>query len=86
MGHDHAARIRLEKSHDVHQRYGLAHAAAAQNTHGLSRHDGKADMVEHAIVAERLGDILELDVWAEVGVGGHGLVVGRWSFFCFLGS
>ena len=79
VGHDHPAGIRLEKSHDVHQRDRLAHAAAAQNANCLSGHHAEADVVEHAIVAKGLGDILELDVGSEFFVGGHESVVGPQS-------
>src|ERR1700682_1763738 len=61
-GDDYAARVRLKKSHDVMQRYRLAHTAAAEDADGLTRQHLKTDMVKHNVVAEGLADVLKFDV------------------------
>ena len=61
-GDDHAPGIRLEESHDVMQRHRFAHAAAPQNAYRLRRQHVEADVVEHDVVAKRLGDVAKLDV------------------------
>ena len=62
VGHPDAAAVGLEEAHDLMQRHRLAHAAAAQDAHGLAGHNVEADAIEHDIAAERLVDVLELDV------------------------
>ena len=71
-GDDHAARIGLEKSHDVMQRDRFAHAAAPQNADRLGGQHVEVDVVEHDVVAERLGDVAEFDVG--IGFGSSGMV------------
>src|SRR5262249_28133790 len=61
-GHDHTAGIRLEETHDVVQRHGLAHAAAPQNAKRLTRKNVEAHVVEHVVLAERLRDVAKGNV------------------------
>ena len=61
-GHDHPARVRLQKSHDVMERDRFAHTAAAEDADRLPGLDIEADVVEDAVVSKGLGDVFEFDV------------------------
>ena len=62
MRDNDSAGIGLQESHDVMQCNGLADTAAAQDAHSLTRTHVEADVVQHALVAERLAHVLEFDV------------------------
>ena len=61
-GHNDAARIGLEKTHNMLQGDRFSHAAAAHDDAGLARIDEEAHAVEHHVPVEGLGDVLKFDV------------------------
>ena len=69
-GDDDAAGVGLEKAHDVVQRDGLAHAAAAEDADGFRGHHIEAHMIEDDVVAEGFGDFAEFDVGRGFGISG----------------
>src|SRR4029077_13386033 len=61
-----------QESHDVVQRNRLPHTATPQDAQCLPRPHVKAHVVEHALLAERLAHMLELDVRRrELGIVRH---------------
>ena len=72
MRDDDAAGVGLKETHDVVQGNTLADAAAAENADGFAVLDVEAHVVEDAIGAERLGDVLELNIGARVRRLSHG--------------
>src|SRR5262249_39692326 len=61
-GDDHASGIRLQESHDVMQRDGLAHTAATQDADGLIWQNVEAYVIENDVIAEGFGDVAKFDV------------------------
>ena len=55
------ARVGLEQSDDVLDRHGLAGAGIADDDHGLALGHVEGEALEHALGAEGLVDVLELD-------------------------
>ena len=53
------------------QRDRLPHAAAPQDADGFSRHDIKADIVKHVVVAKRFEDVLKINVGSGLWVCAH---------------
>ena len=70
-GDDDASGVGLEEPHDVVQRDRFTHAAAAEDADGLGGHHVETDVLEHLLVAERLGDVAKLDVGRGLGIIRH---------------
>jgi CYTH domain-containing protein len=57
------SRIGLKKTHDVVKRDRFSYAASTKDADRLARKYLKADVIKDVVVAEGLGDVLEVDVW-----------------------
>src|SRR6266851_5100749 len=58
---DHVARVGLDEADDVLEQNALANAGGAEERHRLAVLDQEVDAVEHHVVQEPLGEMLELD-------------------------